>query len=84
LEYQGNVVEGQVVGLEQLSQVDEGEEEEQHQRGDEEPAVDQPVALKLVRLRSGNGRISELIPRGGDCILSFLYKTVFTEALAAW
>ena len=48
--YQRDVVHGQVVGLKKFSQVDEGEEEEQHERGDEEPAVNQPVALEFVSL----------------------------------
>ena len=38
--YQSDVIHGQVVGLEELSQVDEGEEKEKHERGDKEPAVD--------------------------------------------
>ena len=49
--YQCDIVHGQVVGLKKFSKVDEGEEEEQHERGDEEPAVDQPVALELVSLK---------------------------------
>jgi hypothetical protein len=48
--YQSDVIHGQVVCLQKFSQVDEGEEEEQHERGDEQPTVDQPVAFELVSL----------------------------------
>ena len=48
--YQGDIVHGQVVGLQKFSKVDEGEKEEQHERRDEKPAVYQPVTLELVCL----------------------------------
>ena len=49
--YQSDVIQRQIVGLEYLSQVDEGEEEKQHKGGYEQPAIDQPVALELVSLK---------------------------------
>ena len=60
--YQSDVVQRQVVGLQQLAQVDEGEEEEQHQGRHEQPAVDQPVAFELVSLYGKSKKFITLEP----------------------
>lgn len=45
---EGDVVHGQVVGLQDLGQVEVGEEEEEHEGGHEEPAVNELGAAVLV------------------------------------